>query len=161
MLLQRKPLIESLMLLQRSEARDISQPISSQQFKLLGVMQFQLKHVYRESNAVADYLASFVVHTGSCHEFSEGDCLPAVGRLLLQRDKSRLPTARLKKIVLFDRRIGAVLPSYVTNEGAGVCKLDCIGLGFCYLSATVSGAVSKGAGAEFRGAVYRQFVFIP
>ncbi|CAK9186402.1 unnamed protein product [Ilex paraguariensis] len=135
------------MLLQRSEARDISQPISSQQFKLLGVMQFQFKHVYRESNAVADYLTSFVVHTGSCHEFSEGDCLPAVGRLLLQRDKSRLPTARLKKIVLFDRRSGAVLPSYVTNEGAG--------------SATVSGAVSKGAGAEFRGAVYRQSVFIP
>ena len=76
-------------------------------WELLGALPFQFKHVYRESNVVADFLASFAVHTGRCHEFFANDFLPVAGRLLLQRDQGMLPTTRKKRVIVFDKRNGA------------------------------------------------------
>ncbi|CAK9135241.1 unnamed protein product [Ilex paraguariensis] len=50
---------------------------------VLDKLHFQIRHIYREANVIADFLASFAVQTGRCHEFSENDVLPFDGRLLL------------------------------------------------------------------------------
>ena len=60
--------------------------IMDQIWQMLGRLSFQLKHVYREANGIADFLASFVVQTGVSTDFSINRVLPAAGRVLLLQD---------------------------------------------------------------------------
>ncbi|CAK9157966.1 unnamed protein product [Ilex paraguariensis] len=64
-------------------------------------INFKFRHVYREANKVADFLASYVVNSGSCSEFSEREVLPLAGRLLLQQDQGMMPIARLKRVLVY------------------------------------------------------------
>ena len=69
-------------------------------WQLLDSLQYQMRHIYREANGVADFLASFAVQSEAYIEFSAQGTLPLSGRLLLQQDQSGLPTARRKRVVI-------------------------------------------------------------
>ncbi|CAK9168628.1 unnamed protein product [Ilex paraguariensis] len=75
------------------------QPLLERIKYLFGFLKVQIKHIYREANGIADFLASFAVLTERNSDFSASGVLPLAGMLLLQKDQSLLPTARLKKFV--------------------------------------------------------------
>ncbi|CAK9141098.1 unnamed protein product, partial [Ilex paraguariensis] len=66
---------------------------------LFGMMNLQISHIYREANGLADFLASFAVHSKTYTEFSGSNVLPVAGRLILQQDQTGLPNVRLKRIL--------------------------------------------------------------
>ncbi|CAK9155131.1 unnamed protein product [Ilex paraguariensis] len=55
---------------------------------LFGMMNLQISHIYREANGLADFLASFAVHSKTYTEFSGSNVLPVAGRLILQQDQT-------------------------------------------------------------------------
>ncbi|CAK9161171.1 unnamed protein product [Ilex paraguariensis] len=55
---------------------------------LFGMMNLQISHIYRETNGLADFLASFTVHSKTCTEFSGSNVLPVAGRLIQQQDQT-------------------------------------------------------------------------
>ncbi|CAK9142201.1 unnamed protein product [Ilex paraguariensis] len=71
---------------------------------LIGMLNLQIHHIYRETNGLADFLASFAVHNRRVTEFSDGIGLPKAGRIILQQDQSGLPTVRLKRMVYEQRQ---------------------------------------------------------
>ncbi|CAK9133712.1 unnamed protein product [Ilex paraguariensis] len=75
------------------------QPILERIKYLFGFLKVKTKHIYREANGIADFLASFAVLTERNSDFSASGVLPLAGMLLLQKDQSLLPTARLTKVI--------------------------------------------------------------
>ncbi|CAK9149578.1 unnamed protein product, partial [Ilex paraguariensis] len=73
---------------------------------LFGMMNLQISHIYREANGLADFLASFAVHSKTYTEFSGSNVLPVAGRLILQQDQTGLPNARLKRILYWLPSVG-------------------------------------------------------
>ncbi|CAK9135409.1 unnamed protein product [Ilex paraguariensis] len=79
------------------------QGFMEQIWRLLGGLNFQLRHVYREANMIADFLASLAVQTQVCTEFSSQSSLPLSGRMLIHQDQSGMPTARKRNMVICDQ----------------------------------------------------------
>ena len=73
---------------------------------VLGKLKFKVRHVYREANIIADFLASFAVQSGRSFDFSENGILPTAGRLLLHQDQSGRSSVRLIKRVVCEQRHG-------------------------------------------------------
>ncbi|CAK9173299.1 unnamed protein product [Ilex paraguariensis] len=67
---------------------------------LLGQANFQLRHVYRKANGVADSLANCAVLDGASSDFSVGRQLPLAIKMALLQDQKGLPVLRVTK--LFD-----------------------------------------------------------
>lgn len=72
--------------------------------KELETLNYHLRHIYREANTFADFLASYAVHSGRWSVFSESDTLPLAGRSLLQQDQRMFPVARVRKAVFCVQR---------------------------------------------------------
>ncbi|CAK9165919.1 unnamed protein product [Ilex paraguariensis] len=70
---------------------------------LFKFLNLQIKHIYREANGLADFLASFAVKSEQCTEFSANNILPSIGRLIMQQDLYGFPTARLKRLICEQR----------------------------------------------------------
>ncbi|CAK9176633.1 unnamed protein product, partial [Ilex paraguariensis] len=68
---------------------------------LFGMMNLQISHIYREANGLADFLASFAVHSKTYTEFSGSNVLPVAGRLILQQDQTGLPSKKVVKQILY------------------------------------------------------------
>ncbi|CAK9176631.1 unnamed protein product [Ilex paraguariensis] len=64
----------------------------------------QISHIYREANGLADFLASFAVHSKKCTEFSGSNVLPVAGRLIQQQDQTGLPNVKLKRLLCSQRQ---------------------------------------------------------
>ena len=64
----------------------------------LGGLRYQLTHVYREVNSVADFLPSYAVQCEMFSDFSASGLIDTAGRLLLHQDQRMLPTARLRRV---------------------------------------------------------------
>ncbi|CAK9156436.1 unnamed protein product [Ilex paraguariensis] len=87
-------------------------------FGILGRLHFQIRHVYREANKIANFLANYAVLSRSDSDFSANGVLPLAGRLFLKQDQNMIPTTRLKKVW------GLRLP------GSSLCLWDLYGPGF-------------------------------
>ncbi|CAK9151980.1 unnamed protein product, partial [Ilex paraguariensis] len=53
---------------------------------LFTFLNLQIKHIYREANGLADFLASFAVKSEQYTVFSANTTLPSIGRLIMQQD---------------------------------------------------------------------------
>ena len=67
----------------------------------IGRMEFQLRHVFREANSVADSLANQAVVDGFSTDFSVIALTSRVKMALLQ-DQRRIPVARMRRMIVFD-----------------------------------------------------------
>ena len=74
----------------------------SQIKELLRGVDFQIRHVYREANRVANGLANQAVRTRNSSEFSGSLCLPSDVRLALLQDVRGMPVLRVKRALVDD-----------------------------------------------------------
>lgn len=64
--------------------------------ELMGGLQIQIRHTFREANQLADFLANKTVNKTQCMQFSSFLELPSMARRILNTDKYQVPTVRIK-----------------------------------------------------------------
>ncbi|KAK6791865.1 hypothetical protein RDI58_010946 [Solanum bulbocastanum] len=55
-----------------------------------------IKHIYREGNQMADYLANFAIGQTTIQEYVNFAELPTIGKHIINIDKAQIPTIRIK-----------------------------------------------------------------
>ncbi|CAK9188162.1 unnamed protein product [Ilex paraguariensis] len=80
---------------------------------LFKFLNLQIKHIYREANGLADFLASFAVKSEQCTEFSANNILPSIGRVIMQQDLYGFPSARLKRLICEQREESRAVLQYL------------------------------------------------
>ncbi|CAK9178245.1 unnamed protein product, partial [Ilex paraguariensis] len=99
---------------------------------LFGFLNLQIKHIYREANSLADFLASFAVKSEQYTEFSANNILPSIGRLILQQDLYGFPYARLKSLICDQREESRAVLQFLLAAPFPIC-LDYLLDFFCEL----------------------------
>ncbi|KAK4716559.1 hypothetical protein R3W88_014897 [Solanum pinnatisectum] len=58
--------------------------------------QVTIKHIYREGNQMADYLANVAMNQEGMHTFRPFTELPRIGKCIINNDKAQIPNIRIK-----------------------------------------------------------------
>ncbi|CAK9149576.1 unnamed protein product [Ilex paraguariensis] len=80
---------------------------------LFKFLNLQIKHIYREANGLADFLASFAVKSEQSTEFSANNILPSIGRVIMQQDLYGFPSTRLKRLICEQREESRAVLQYL------------------------------------------------
>ncbi|WMV39050.1 hypothetical protein MTR67_032435 [Solanum verrucosum] len=64
--------------------------------KIMEKIRANIKHIFREGNSLADYLANIVIESQVEHHYSCFQELPLKERRILNSDKAQIPTLRIR-----------------------------------------------------------------
>ena len=77
--------------------------------------QTQIKHIYREGNKLADFLANMAFDINGRFEFHEYSALPEYAKKILKLDKQQVPTLRIRmKKIIQDNTRGKGEATYIS-----------------------------------------------
>lgn len=63
---------------------------------MISQLNFQIQHIFREANQLADHIANTVSNQENSRKFLSFNQLTSKGKSILVTDKKRIPTVRIK-----------------------------------------------------------------